>query len=451
MKIAQQRFFFLAVFLFTCSTIICLPLPTFAASYHVAPSPAGSDNNSGNLNHPFATLQKAANTVNAGDNVLVSNGHYKGFTLSTNGTPTNRIEFSATGTQVIIDQSNPDGYGIFLSNVSYVTIQGFKVQGMENMGIVLRHASPYNPVHGLIIRNNTVIDCTSVGMYFSEVMDSLIENNEVAHCGLEGTHCLYMANAGTGSTIIRGNSLHHCPKAGIHFNGDESVGGDGIISGLIVEQNRIYNNGLNALNMDGVQDSIIRNNLIYNNNGNGIRAFRIDASEGPKNLIIVNNTIHVPQREGGWAVRITSELGGNTVFNNILFNEGWGGSIAIDHDSYGFSSAHNVVVDRFTPDRDDTLLNLKEWQALGYDSGSFLASPEALFMDYRAGDYRLAAHSPAIDAGLSSFAGAPAPVNDLISSARPLGRRIDIGAYEYLSPSPISRTARLPFIALLLD
>ena len=454
MTAQQSSPIFLAAFWIICSTIFLSPAPAQAATLYVAPS--GSDTYPGTASRPFATLQKAADTVTPGDTVSVRDGNYRGFRLSTSGTPAQRIVFSAASTAAVIDSGNSDGYGILLSGVSYITIQGFTIKNVANMGIAHRNASPDNPVHGLVIRGNTIVRSQSVGMYFSEIMDSLIENNEVDHCGLEGTHCVYMANAGTGNTTIRGNSLHHCLKAGIHFNGDESVGGDGIISGLIVEQNTIYSNGLNALNMDGVQDSIVRNNLIYDNIGNGIRAFRIDASEGPKNLTIVNNTIIVPQNSGGWAVRITAEQGGNTVFNNILLSESdvWGGSIAIDDDSIGFSSSHNIVINRFTPDRDDTMLTLKQWQALGYDNGSFLAGINSLFIDPDAGDYRLIKSSPAIDAGIRSFAGRAAPDNDMLSGTRPQGANVDIGAYEFSATSPpppsTPQTACLPFIPLLL-
>jgi hypothetical protein len=218
--------------------------------------------------------------------------------------------------------------------------------------------------------------------------------------------------------------------AGIHFNGDLSIGGDGIISGLVVEGNVIHDNGQNGLNMDGVQDSLIQNNLIYGNQSNGIRAFRIDAAEGPRDLRIINNTIHVPAN-GYWCVRISEDLGGNVVFNNILMNDyAYGGSIALDHTA-GFASAHNAVVDRFTPDRSDTILTLQAWQQLGYDAGSFVAQPADLFVDVSSIDYRLRAEAGAVDAGLSEFAGYAAPQSDIAGVKRPAGVAVDIGAYEF--------------------
>ncbi|MCP4679184.1 MAG: hypothetical protein GY854_27595 [Deltaproteobacteria bacterium] len=411
------------------SSLICWS--SFAATYHVAPPPTGSDGNPGTDASPFASLQHAADTVQPGDEVVVEDGNYVGFRLSTGGTTSERIVFRAAGQGAVIDSDGPTGDGIRLQNVSYVTIEGFTIESPSGMGIAHRGALAVMPVHGLIIRNNIIRSSGSVGMYLSEVADSLVEGNEVADCGHGvDTHCVYMANAGTDGTTIRGNRLHGCATAGIHFNGDLSIGGDGIISDMVVEQNVIYDNGQNGLNMDGVQDSHVHNNLIYANASNGIRAYAIDAAEGPEGLVIANNTIHIPS-DGGWAVRITEDGGGNVVFNNILMSEAWGGSIGIDDDSEGFASASNVVVDRFTPDRDDTILSLLEWQALGYDEGSFLANLNELFSNLGAQDYTLSDGSPALNAGIDTFEGHDAPAVDIIDGVRPFGNAVDIGAYEY--------------------
>jgi hypothetical protein len=56
-----------------------------------------------------------------------------------------------------------------------------------------------------------------------------------------------------------------------------SQGGDGIISGALVEANTIYGNGLGSgsgINCDGVQSSVFRNNLLYNNHASGISLYQ---------------------------------------------------------------------------------------------------------------------------------------------------------------------------------
>ncbi|MDY7080243.1 MAG: right-handed parallel beta-helix repeat-containing protein [Chloroflexota bacterium] len=402
--------------------------------YYVAPD--GDDDNPGTAGYPWATLQHAADTVGPGDQVIVLDGEYAGFRLETSGTAEDVIHFRADGEGAIINADGPTGDGIRLQNVSYIIIEGFRIENVTARGIAHRGATPDEPVFGLVIRGNTVLSTGAEGMYLSEVADSQIENNTIVGAGTGDTllrgHGIYLANAGSDGTTIRGNDISGSLTAGIHFNGDLSVGGDGIISGLLIEDNVIHGNGQNGFNMDGVQDSVIRNNVIYGNELNGIRAYAIDAAEGPRGLRIVNNTIHVPA-DGYWCVRITEDLGDNVVFNNILMNDyAYGGSIALDSTA-GFASAHNAVVDRFTPDRSDTIFTLAEWQALGYDAGSFIAQPDDLFVNVAAADYRLKAGATAIDAGLPEFEGHLAPTQDIVGVGRPVGAAIDIGAYEFAS------------------
>jgi len=405
---------------------------TTGSVYYVAPG--GDDDGPGSADEPWETLQHAADSVGPGDQVIVRDGEYTGFQLETTGEAANRIHFRAEDASAVINADGPTGDGIRLQNVSYVTIEGFTIRNVSGRGIAHRGATPEEPVHGLIIRDNFVTTTGSEGMYLSEVADSLVENNTIVGAGTGGEslsgHGIYLANAGSDGTTLRGNDISGSLTAGVHFNGDLSIGGDGIISGLLIENNILHDNGQNGLNMDGVQDSVVHNNVIYGNTSNGIRAYAIDAAEGPRGLRIVNNTIHVPE-DGYWAIRISEDLGDNVVFNNILMNDyAYGGSIALDNTA-GFASANNAGVNRFTPDRSESILTLAEWQALGYDSGSFLAQPGDLFVDVAGADYRLKPGAAAINTGLPQFAAYAAPTQDITGRTRPAGAAVDIGAYEF--------------------
>ncbi len=71
----------------------------------------------------------------------------------------------------------------------------------------------------------------------------------------------------------------------------------------------------------------------------------------------------------------------------------------------------------FTTDDEATIITLADWRALGYDAHCILATPAELFVDAAAGDYRLKAGSPAIDAGVA-LADVTADITGL---ARPSG------------------------------
>ncbi len=371
----------------------------------------------------YSTIQAAVNVVRAGDTILVYDGNYSGFSISADGTSTNRIVIRTAGGLTAINQTNSSGEGITLSNANYVSIEGFTITGMPNYGLATHNASATNPMRGLIIRNNMVQNSGSVNIYLSQVADSLVEGNTAI--GSVASHGIYLSNGGSDNTILRNNRSYNNAKAGIHFNGDLSVGGDGYQTGLTVENNVIYGNSGNGLNMDGVGDSVIQNNVLYNNSPNAFRAFQIDAAQGPRNLSIVNNTFVA---SSGWPVKLTADQGGHVFFNNILLNTGNNGSIVVSN--VNFTSNNNIVMDGFSLDGENTVIDLAQWQSLGHDAGSQMSTSSALFANPGSSDYSLKTGSPAINAGRASLNGVAAPSSDVLGVTRPQGGVHDIGAYE---------------------
>src|SRR5262245_16785359 len=96
-----------------------------AATYYVAIG--GNNSDDGSPDNPWATLQHAADTVEAGDTVIVRPGAYRGFNLETSGDAQHLITFSAED-GVTINQDNPvTPDGINLEGASFVVIEGFTV------------------------------------------------------------------------------------------------------------------------------------------------------------------------------------------------------------------------------------------------------------------------------------------------------------------------------------
>lgn len=373
----------------------------------------------------FASIQAAVNAAQAGHTVIVFDGSYAGFKVSRSGTAASPIAIRAAGSNALITQRNGSNEGITVSRASHVTIEGFTVTGMPGYGIATHDASATSPMRGLAIRNNTVRDSGSANIYLSQVADSVIEGNTAS--GSKASHGIYLANGGSDNTTLRANVVFDNAKNGIHFNGDSSVGGDGVQTGLMVEANTAYRNAENGINMDGVQSSTLQNNLVYSNGRNAVRGYRIDAAAGPKNMRVVNNTLVA---SGGWAVKFSDDGGGHILFNNILMAVSGGtGSIAVGNG--GFSSNNNVVVDHFSLDGDSSVIGLSAWRMNGHDTGSVIGGLNDLFANAAGGDYRLKSAAPAVDRGVASFGGVPAPAADHERVRRPRGASPDIGAYEF--------------------
>jgi hypothetical protein len=393
------------------------PLRTFYVD------PAGNDAAAGSDTQPWRTLQKAANTVRAGDLVIVRAGRYAGLYLTTSGTATDPITFHGEP-GAIVDTQNPTTQdGINLEGASYVIVEGFTVTGVPRAGI----RSVVN--HHVIIRGNTGDLNGRWGILTGFSNDILIENNVMSRSQAE--HGIYVSNSGD-RPVIRKNVVFGNRANGIHMNGDVSQGGDGIISGALVEDNTIFDNGLgggSGINCDGVQSSVFRNNLLHNNHASGISLYQIDAAQPARDNQVLNNTI-VMASDARWAINIQNASTGNVLRNNILFNQqSFRGSVAISADSLpGFVSDSNVVMDRFSIDGGDTRIGLAAWRAAtGQDQSSLVAVPAALFVNFAGNDYHLSATSPARDAGVTLAAVA----DDLEGAPRPQGPASDIGAYEF--------------------
>ena len=404
-------------------------LLTVALPAHAAPlrtlnvAPDGNDAADGTT-QPWRTLQRAADGARAGDLVIVHAGRYAGFDLRRSGTAADPIVFRADP-GVIVDAPNPvrTSDGINLEGASYIVIEGFTVTGMPKAGIraVLNHH--------VVIRGNTLDGNGRWGVLTGFSDDLLIEDNVASRSGAE--HGIYVSNSGD-RPVIRRNHVWGNYANGIHMNGDVSMGGDGVISGAVVEANVIHGNGRgggSGINGDGVQDSRFVNNVLYDNHASGISLYRIDGGEGSTGNLIAHNTI-VQASDARWAINIRDASTGNRVVNNILLSlHSYRGAISLSADSRpGFSSDFNAVIGRFTLNDGTSVLDLPAWrQATGQDLHSFVSTPGALLVDLAGGDLHLRVDAPARD-----VATALADVtSDFEGTARPLGPASDIGADEH--------------------
>jgi len=475
-----------------------------AATYHVAPG--GDDAADGSPERPWRTLQRAADSVQAGDRVSVAAGDYDGFNLENKaGTAEEPIVFSAApGARVVRPGSmpqhlllNPEAlkrtwpkwpHGVHVWGSSHVILEGFEVVGMPatEMGPddkpLHRGGAGFHVEvsHHVTLRKNRADDNGRWGILTGFSHDILIEDNECSRSHSE--HGIYVGNSGD-RPILRRNHVWGNGGAGIQINADnnyesldyQALGGvvDGIISEAVVEANVIHGNGHEggaAINLDGVQDSLVANNLLYDNHAWGVALFQIDGAEGSRRNRVVHNTI-VMAEDGRYAIQIAdcptvdpatdvcaeasdppfddwvgppgraTGSTGNIVANNILLNlNPDAGSIRIDARSLEkgaasgepFRSDGNVVIDRLAlsasdDEEDDEVLSLSAWQAqVEGDTRSLVAAEGELFQDPGAEDFSLLPGSPAVDRGWKEQALA----RDRLGHARPVGVGPDIGAYE---------------------
>ncbi|MGC4070861.1 MAG: right-handed parallel beta-helix repeat-containing protein [Polyangiaceae bacterium] len=294
----------------------------FAAEYYVATT--GSDSNAGTLDKPFATLQKAANIVAAGDTVWIRGGTYgivtpatggAGISITKSGTSDkNRIKFWAYPGEVpIFDFSK-----MVISTSGYTS--GFAVSGS------------WLHFKGLEIRNVPMNTRSNTGMGVNDpAHDDIFELMNFHH------------NSGAGFFISHGTGGHLILNSDSHDNYDPtSTQGDGQNAdgfGVHYQETGAVTTfrGCRAWwNSDDGWDFIsqevpvvIENSWAMSNgyinsgtgrpadgNGNGFKAG--SSKTGIRHII--RNNVAWGNRAAGYYANHSS--GGNDWFNNTAYNNG---------------------------------------------------------------------------------------------------------------------------------
>src|SRR5438445_2482007 len=125
----------------SATATVTIQLPSRSGvTYYVSTS--GNDNNAGTLSAPWRTIQKAANTVQAGDTVQVRAGTYNEvITLKTSGNATSGyITFQnypgespiVDGTGLAVGSSGQTGLFSLEGTFNYIVIQGFEIRNYSS-------------------------------------------------------------------------------------------------------------------------------------------------------------------------------------------------------------------------------------------------------------------------------------------------------------------------------
>jgi hypothetical protein len=390
-------------------------------AYHV--SPTGSDTAPGSESRPFRTIQKAADSVEPGDTVLVDDGvyTYSGpndcygkvvVCVSRGGAPDNWVVFRSKNKwgAKIDGESGKAGSGFVVrGGASYVRIQDFEMTGLANAD---------GSAGG--------IDLFDGGSHF-QVIGNHIHNI--------GRVCANTSNGQNGVFIEADNVLVEANL--IHDNGRLTPGQQGCRP-----SNDYWKNHDHGIYHDGGDYVTIRNNIIYNiKQGWAIQVW----PKSRAHMNIINNTIAFGNQHDGklgaivmWApseggMKVSDSTVANNIFYGVKTAAIWMGGGSEE----GPMRFANVRISNNIISNGVLLFAEKNIATSGLTIKGNLEKTDPKFVDPAAFDFHLRSDSPAIDAGLALSGVA----DDYDGRARPRGGRVDIGAYEYSDPS--SRTARL--------
>ncbi len=424
-----------------------------ANTYYVATN--GNDTNQGTEAEPWASIQKAANTLVSGDTVLIKSGVYnERIIVQNSGTTNNYIVFTNyQNAEVIIDGSGIswwDWDGLFnVSNKSYIEVSGLIIKNSSYGGIWVENSNNIN------INNNYTYNTVSCGIGIWNSSFITVNGNEIELACNDGEQeCISIANSN--NCIIAKNH--------IHYNGPGTNGGEGIdikagshdivVSENIVHdlnnrigiyadawdthtynidiiQNKVYNCDNSGLAVASERGGLIENvsfinNISYCNKWGGIELggwtnINYNDSTPVKNIKIINNTCYKNGSfNGGWGfgIDINNSYAEDVVIRNNICSQN-SAQIGVENILSGIVIDHNLI---------DGTNNVTD-AVNGNDS--IIGNP--LFVDSSSFNFQLTDNSPVIDMGNPIYA----PSIDFCNNNRPNGVGYDIGAYEYIQSSDI--------------
>ncbi len=441
---------------------VFLTLNIQAVTYYVAKG--GNDGNSGTEAQPWLTIQKAANTIAAGDTVFIKVGTYnEKITPQNSGTPGNYITYSSYSNDlVIIDGQNslPAGdhwLGLFdVTQKSYIRIKGFRAVNSRFSGFFAAQAD--NIIFENLFASNTwssgiaVWDnCSNITIASNEVVKACQGNNGSGDL----QECITVSGCNTFE--IKYNHVHDRK-----FPGDTN-GGEGIDAKDASSNGKIYNNVVHDLGLElgiyvdafnSTEENIeVYNNIVYNCY-DGITLATEKNAGLLKNVKVYNNILFNNTFDG--IIIATNDEDGpkeniyiynNTVFSNGYNSKSWGGGITVASLN---NNNKNIVV------RNNICSQNAEWQIMrtdpqiitvennlidgfrGYSDGKeeevkgnnpVEANP--MFSNLNSYNFRLLPDSPAINTGTNT--GITAGDTDFDGNPRIIGPAVDIGAFEFVS------------------
>ena len=311
-------------------------VPLRHAVFYVAPD--GDDANTGSLDQPWATLNHAAEMLQAGETVYLRAGNYpltQQVSAQSSGTRKAWITYSAfPGEHVILDADairvappsgdppfHHDEGAVQLENVDYIQFKNLEVINSHNSGITVRNSNHIRLVHNKT--ENTFSPGIGVwGGTHQQILGNIVINandpkmadfpndwTETAHEAISvgGTAIFEVAynlvkdgqkegidikdNSRHG--VVHHNYIHHMARQALYVDGWE-----GVLEDIEVTHNVAHDcQGAGfALSVEG-ESSLAKNvrvhhNLLYNNWGTGI-LFARWGDDGPRQDIkIYNNTVH---------------------------------------------------------------------------------------------------------------------------------------------------------------
>ncbi|MFP2929782.1 right-handed parallel beta-helix repeat-containing protein, partial [Pyxidicoccus sp. 3LG] len=345
------------------------PPPKYTREWYV--SPTGSDTAPGTQQKPLRTISKALTLVGPGEIVRVQQGTYaEKLDLDATiraGTATAPITLRGEGKPKLI----PTSSGWFMVRVQrpHWLIEGFDIDVRSQRQVAVTFAGDTqgtvlarNELHHGAFGSGISTDAGATGV--------TIEDNHIHHFarGSDDSHGVVVAPTSRDITV-RGNDIHDNSGDSVQCLGPEGFSNATPAKGVLIEDNHMYDNRENAVDIKTCHDVTVRGNRMHgfaksstsrgealvvhysaknvivedndiSNASLGIAVGGNRVNAPPTNVSVRRNRIHGLKTPEGSAIRIENGIDVRVLHNTITGTNGF--ALVLGHGTGGDSS--NVAV-----------------------------------------------------------------------------------------------------------
>ncbi|MHC4698897.1 MAG: right-handed parallel beta-helix repeat-containing protein, partial [Planctomycetota bacterium] len=275
---------------FACCALCGVPYAV-GVDYFVATT--GNDNNLGTETLPWRTVQKAADTMIAGDSVSIRAGLYSEEVVPQNsGAPGSEIVYKAYPNEEVIIEGDPgpSGSTIHLEDFTPLHHLRFENLTLRNAGF----ANFYAGASTIGAKHHITLDGLTVsGAYLGIFFKSGVTHSDIRNSDLFGNQYNIYLNRLCTDIVIDENEIHDTAllaPGDFNSNNINLYGATGENRRITITNNHIHHGIVQGIAVFHAEDVIVRNNHCHDNGATGIQV-EANVTDGISRRIVVEGNL----------------------------------------------------------------------------------------------------------------------------------------------------------------